>query len=160
MRPFRSASIVALGALVASCSIYTPQPKQPAPPTAQQPAPPAPAPGSPMLTMEGYKKAFAQQVAHGNPHLFEDPLPDMLKSIVVLDITIGREGEVVQVKVQRSNGFKALEKIAVDSVRRAGPYAWPSAALRKGGNSVNFLETFLFRNDGRFQIRTLVASAQ
>jgi protein TonB len=113
-----------------------------------------------MLTMEGYKKAFAQQVAHGNPHLFEGPLPDMFKSIVVLDVTIGREGEVVKVAVHRSNGFKALEKVALDSVRRAGPYAWPSAALRKGGNSVNFLETFLFRNDGRFQIRTLVASAQ
>ncbi len=113
-----------------------------------------------MLTMDGYKKAFAQQVAHRNPQIFEDPLPDMLKSIVVLDVTIGREGEVLKVAVHRSNGFKALEKVALDSVRRAGPYAWPSAALRKGANSVNFLETFLFRNDGRFQIRSLVASAQ
>jgi periplasmic protein TonB len=153
--------IAAAAAMLASCS--APQPparKAPVtPPSAAAPAP-APAPGSPMLTMEGYKKAFAQQVAHGNPHLFEDPLPDMFKSIVVLDITIGREGEVLNVKVQRSNGFKALEKIAMDSVRRAAPYAWPSAAVRKGANSVNFLETFLFRNDHKFQIRTLVASAQ
>src|SRR5689334_3239606 len=48
-------------------------------------------------------------IAAKSPHLFTDPLPDMFKSIVVLDITIGRDGALQRVAVRRSNGFKQLE---------------------------------------------------
>src|SRR5687767_1238206 len=109
MKNPRLVPVAIMAATLASCSVPQPPSRQApvAPPAA---AAPTPAPGSPMLTIDGYKKAFAQQVAHGNPHLFEGPLPDMFKSIVVLDVTIGREGEVLKVAVHRSNGFKALEK--------------------------------------------------
>ena len=79
------------------------------------------------------------------------------KSIVVLDITIGRDGTLERVTVRRSNGFKQLEARALESVRQAAPYAAPGLLVRHGG-SVNFLETFLFRADGRFQIRSLIGT--
>ena len=113
----------------------------------------------PPLTLDGYKREFARQVARASPGFFDDPLPEMFKSIVVLDITIDRDGRLVQVSVRRSNGYKALEHAALSSVRRAAPYAAPSWSVRRSDGSVKFLETFLFRDDGRFQIRSLVAAS-
>lgn len=121
-------------------------------------SPPAPAPLIPPLTLDGYKKEFALRVAHSSPEMFEGPLPEVLKSIVVLDVTIDRGGNLAKVAVRRSNGYKALENRAIDSVRRAAPFGAPAFSVRGREGTVNFLETFLFRDDGRFQIRSLVAS--
>ena len=51
----------------------------------------------------------------------------MFKSIVVLDITIDREGRLAQVSVRRSNGYQALENNAMDSVKRAAPFGAPAS---------------------------------
>ena len=110
----------------------------------------------PPLTLDGYKKAFARQVAYASPETFDEPLPEMLKSVVVLDITIDSDGRLARVLVRRSNGYAELEKVALNSVRRAAPYASPAWTMRRSDGSVHFLETFLFRNDGRFRIRSLV----
>ncbi len=101
----------------------------------------------------------AQRIAGASAETFADPLPEVLRSIVVLEIRIDRNGVPQQVSVRRSNGIRALEQRAQESVRRAGPFDAPSAQLLRGG-SVNFLETFLFREDGRFQIRSLVEAPQ
>jgi protein TonB len=124
---------------------------------AQAPVQVAPA-AIPALTLDGYKREVAARIAASNPHLFSDPLPEMFKSIVVLDITIDRHGNVARVAVRRSNGYKALESRAMESVREAAPYAAPTVLVRRGEGSVRFLETFLFRDDGRFQIRSLVGA--
>lgn len=145
-------------ALLASCSALPPGPAQP-PRSAARAAPaPRQEPVIPALTLDGYKRAFAAQVARASPEVFEDPVPEMLKSVVVLDITIGHDGRLQRVAVRRSNGYRALENLAMDSVRRAAPFAAPSFAVRRADGSVNFLETFLFRDDGRFRIRSLVAA--
>jgi protein TonB len=112
----------------------------------------------PPLTLEGYKKSVAERVAHASLDVFGEPLPEMFKSIVVLDITIDRDGNLARVAVRRSNGYRALDARALDSVRRAAPFAAPTWLARHGEGTVNFLETFLFRDDGRFQIRSLVAA--
>jgi len=143
--------------LVAACSAPTPEKPVDQVASAPAPAPKSQAPLIAPLTMDGYKKAFAQKVAASSPHLFDDPLPDMLKSVVVLDVTIDREGKLVRVAVRRSNGFKALENRALDAVRHAAPYEPPAFTIRRSDGSVNFLETFLFRDDGRYKIRSLVA---
>lgn len=144
-------------ALFAGCAqkpptVPAPQ-AEPAPKTV--PAPQAAA--IPAVTLDGYKKEVAARIAAKNRHVFTEPLPEMFKSIVVLDITIDRNGNLAQVSVRRSNGFKQLEARALESVREAAPYAAPNVLVRHGGGSVQFLETFLFRDDGRFQIRSLVS---
>lgn len=143
-------------ALLAACSAPppAPAPQQAAPQLEAAPAPQLP--HLPALTLDGYKKAVAERIASASPDIFSEPLPEMFKSIVVLDITIDREGRLTQVSVRRSNGFKALENRAMDSVKRAAPFGAPAFTVRGRDGSVRFLETFLFRDDGRFRIRSLV----
>jgi len=107
-------------------------------------------------TLAGYKMEVAHRIASASPEVFSDPLPGVLKSVVVLDISIDRDGAPQQISVRRSNGYRQLEQRAEASVRRAAPFTAPAPALLRGASSVRFLETFLFRDDGRFQIRSLV----
>ncbi len=125
---------------------------------ATPPSPPASNPVISPLTLAGYKKALAERIARSSPESFDEPVPEVLKSIVVLDITIGRDGGLARIAVRRSNGYKVLENLAMDSVRRAAPFPAPAWSVRRADGTVNFLETFLFRDDGRFQIRSLVAA--
>jgi protein TonB len=82
----------------------------------------------------------------------------VLRSVVVLSVRIDAVGRPVRIAVLRSNGLRALERRAVQSVRDAAPLPVPDRQmLRRGIASIT--ETWLFRDDGRFQIRTL-ASAQ
>ncbi len=140
-------------AVLAACSTRPPEM-----PATQQHSmqPSAPAPLIPPLTLDSYKKEFARRVARASPDIFEEPLPEMFKSIVVLDIAIDREGNLARVSVRRSNGYQALERKAMESVRNAAPFGAPAFTLRERDGSVNFLETFLFRDDGRFRILSLV----
>jgi protein TonB len=107
-------------------------------------------------TLDAYKKEMARRIAQSGADISGDPLPPMLKSIVVLDITIGRDGQPRRVEVRRSNGYKALEDKAMESVWRAAPYSPPGPGVLRGASAVSFLETFLFSDDDRFQIRSLV----
>ena len=106
-------------------------------------------------TLDEYKAEVAHAVLHANAdHTFIGQLPEMLKSVVVLRVSIDRNGFPYQVTLMRSNGFKELEARAIQSVR-AGALPRPNSAVAGGGGTVSFMETWLFRNDGKFQIRTL-----
>jgi len=149
-------SVLACAALLASCApppkVPAPQPAAPVVPQAAQQ--PKALPAMP-VTLEGYKQQFAQHVEQASGDVFTDPLPDVIKSIVVLDVTIARDGKLLHVAVYRSNRYKALENTALNSVRRAAPFAPPSPKVGRRDGSVNFLETFLFRDDDRFRIQSL-----
>jgi TonB family protein len=152
--------VVAVGifctVLLAACS-PKPAPERPVPPAPAPAAEPVPEPRLiPPLTMDGYKKAFAAQVARDSKETYVEPIPEVVKSIVVLEVAIDRDGKLRNVSVRRSNGFKALENRALENVRRAAPYAPPPFTLRRSDGSVVFLESFLFRDDGRFRILSLV----
>lgn len=121
------------------------------------PAAAAPAPAKsviPPLTLDSYKKEFAAQIARTSPE-FAEPVPEVLKSIVVLEVVIDRDGGLQHLAVRRSNGYKALENRAMESVRKAGPFPAPAFTIRRRDGTVSFLETFLFRDDGRFKILSL-----
>jgi protein TonB len=150
-------------AVLAACA---PRPETPAmqpevvPPgpvvSATTPPPREPRATTRATTLDGYKMEVAHRIASSSPDLFADPLPEVLKSVVVLDISIDRDGAPQHISVRRSNGYRQLEQRAEASVRRAAPFTAPAPALLRGASSVRFLETFLFRDDGRFQIRSLV----
>lgn len=110
-------------------------------------------------TIDGYKRDAARRVYFRNtPYLFDGAPPPVLKSVVVLSIRIDSRGVPIHVTVMRSNGFRDLEQRAIKSVHDAAPLPIPHVAIVKRG-SVEYVETWLFRNDGRFQIRSL-AEAQ
>ena len=158
------AGAVACGLAVASCGWWAPKPETPPsqpevypPGPVVKPSTPPPAPTAKRATtLEGYKVEVAKRIASSSTDLFADPLPEMLKSVVVLDISIGRDGALQQVSLRRSNGIRNLEQRAEASVRKAAPFSAPGPEVLRGASSVRFLETFLFREDGRFQIRSLV----
>jgi protein TonB len=146
------AAALAAVALTAGCAAFTSAP----PPDAGQPAAQAPAAAVvPALTLEGYKKQAAKHIVAASPEAFDGKLPEILKSVVVIDLTVDREGKVVKATVRRSNGYKDLEATALESVRRAGRLPAPSLAVHRGAPTISYLETWLFRADGRFQIRSL-----
>ena len=78
----------------------------------------------------------------------------MLKSIVVLSIAVAADGKPLRVSVLRTNGYRDLVQRAVDSVHQAAPLPRPDRRLLRGGQT-EFTESWLFRDDGRFQIRSI-----
>jgi protein TonB len=150
--------------LSAGCSMIEPT-REPAP---SEPVPgPGPVPGattpsaplavSNARTLEEYKAEVAHAILHANAaSTFIGKLPEILRSVVVLQITIDRNGFPFQVRMFRSNGYQDLEARAMQSVRAAAlPRPTGSITGGSGSGTVTFTETWLFRDDGKFQIRTL-----
>jgi len=153
MRPLALAAAAALAALAAGCASMGEPPSDRA--AVEPAAEAAAAPTPPSATLDGYKRQAARKIVAAHPASFEGDLPPMLKSVVVLDITVDRNGKVVKASVRRSNGYKDLEQVALESVRKAGTLPAPSVAVHRGAATVSYVETWLFRADGRFQIRSL-----
>jgi protein TonB len=102
--------------------------------------------------LDSYKAEVARHIYKSSAkETFGGAAPPLLKSIVVLEVTIDGSG-AAHARVVRSNGFKELEARALQSVKRATPLPRWSGAGRK---PVSYYETWLFRNDGRFQIRSI-----
>ena len=103
----------------------------PPPPPREVPPLAVPAPRPPVQgNVETYKSLVASEIWLRNAEVYADPVPDMLKSIVVLEITIDRAGNPVGISVYRSNGFKHLETRALESIVRAPGTVPPPACWR------------------------------
>ena len=159
----RSAAIGAALALAAWAPIAGAQDKQ-ASPDAPVLVPSPLASASPSITpfrsqatnIDDYKKHAAGYIIGFSRGELATSLPPILKSVVVLEITVDAEGNVTRAAVWRSNGYQDLERIALASVKRAGKLPAPSPEVLKGQESVRFLETWLFRHDGRYHVRSVV----
>ena len=164
------ALVVLLG--IAGCAQRRPAPQpapEPAPaPTAPAPAPasasvPAPAPAtgaSSAATVDEYKRDFASRLQRvSSSQVFTGAPPNLLRSVIVLSVALDAAGNVVDARVLRDNGDRETVQSALDSVRRAAPYPRPAARL-VSRNRLEFTESWLFREDGRFQLRTLAAAWQ
>src|SRR5438309_11446208 len=86
------------------------------------PALAAPFPEEGPLLINDYKRTVASRIVAANEEVFFEPLPEMLKSVVVLEITVDRRGYPLDVYVIRSNGYPELEQVALASVLRAAPF--------------------------------------
>ncbi len=111
-------------------------------------------PLQPIATLEDYKRAAAQKIMQASrEHLFEGAPPPMLKSVVVLTIAVNAEGRIASLRVMRGNGHRSLERLAMQSVEAALPLP-PPGRLAPHRGPMEFSETWLFRDDGRFQLRS------
>lgn len=108
-------------------------------------------PPSPSPSLDAYKQIVALDIVQSTPGAYCQPGEEMLKSIVIVELAIGGDGALLGAAVVRANGHPELAQRALDTVKAAAPFAAPSAAL-----GVRFLETFLFREDECFLIRSLV----
>ncbi|MEF2269548.1 hypothetical protein V3C40_22455 [Janthinobacterium sp. LS2A] len=107
-------------------------------------------------SIDAYKSLVAQQIMAANAeYTFSGRLPPMLPAIVVLDLSVGPNGELKSVHVHRSRNSEA-SAAALAAVRRV-QNAFPPAEhlMRRHARTFDFSETFLFNDQYRFQLRTL-----
>lgn len=77
----------------------------------------------------------------------------MLPAVVVLEITVDRDGQLADVAVRRSRNPDA-SAIALASVQRSAPLPPPQQLARASGR-LTFSETFLFADGEHYQLRSL-----
>jgi protein TonB len=110
--------------------------------------------------VDGYKRDAAKRIYFRNTkRLFDGAPPALLKSIVILSIRIDPKGTPLRVALVRGNGNKDLEQRAIQSVHDAAPLPIPRGSLLTKG-ALEYYETWLFRDDERFQIRSLAEVQQ
>jgi protein TonB len=115
-----------------------------------RPAPAVPLSSPSAVALDDYKTEVARHVREHNPeHRYSGTLPPLLPAIVVLEITVDPDGRMTDVAVQRSRNA-AASQVALESVRRSVPLPRP-----RGPGNVTFSETFLFADEGRYQLRSL-----
>jgi protein TonB len=105
--------------------------------------------------IDAYKTDVAQHVVESNrEQTFSGKLPAMVPAIVVLNITVDRNGNLADVQVQRYRDPSAAW-VAVSSMRLADPLPKPDNLLATNTGLLTFSETFLFDSEYRFQLRSL-----
>lgn len=157
--PLRWLAAAAVTAGFAGCALLPSSPPAPAPAT-PAPAVATPAPSrmpSPAHHSEAeWRRALAQHIHTVNrQRIFEGRPPHPLKAVVVLELTIAADGRIERASVLRApNHARELGPDAVRTVQAASPVPPPPRALLSHG-TVRLTETWLFRQDNLFQLRTL-----
>lgn len=117
--------------------------------------PTAPPPTARAQTIEAYKEILAQHISDVNRSKTYSVRPQaLLRSVVVLRFVLDADGKLVRSEIVRSNRDKVTEASALASLRGAAPLPVPPAKLLARGR-LEISETWLFNNDGRFQLRSI-----
>jgi protein TonB len=116
------------------------------------------APTPSRVATESYKVQVARRIDSANPSLIANGRPQpMLRSVVVVAFVIDRDGRLLKSSVYRTNGDDNAESTALTSLRRAAPLPPPPAAMLNQRGELEIMESWLFNNDGRFQLSTLAS---
>jgi len=106
-------------------------------------------------TYEGYKKELARRIAIVNSTKVYPERPQaLLRSVIVIKYFVDGDGKLTHSEIVRTNHDKATETTAMLTLHNTAPFPKPSAHLLHHGR-VEISETWLFNNDGRFQLRTI-----
>lgn len=102
-----------------------------------------------------YKVALANRIVQVNSTKVYIGRPQaLLRSVVVVKYTVDAKGSLIRSEILRSNRDRSTEATALSALRSTAPFPKPAASLLKNGR-VELVETWLFNNDGRFQLRTI-----
>lgn len=106
-------------------------------------------------SVDEYKVALAQRVVQVNStHVFVGRPQALLRSVVVIKYSVDANGSLIRSEIMRSNRDRATESTALTTLRKTAPFPKPPVSLLRQGR-VDLIETWLFNNDGRFQLRTI-----
>lgn len=109
------------------------------------------------MSIDRYKQTLAHHVVKMNPDKIYPGNPQaMLRSVVVIKFVLDSNGSLIRSDTLRTNGDSAAEKTALSALRKAAPYPHPPMNLLSQGR-LELLETMLFNDDGRFQLRSIAA---
>jgi hypothetical protein len=173
----RGAALAAAVVLLAACAGRAPAPSTPQPqPAAVMPTPPAPPPAptpvpappapsalqppppSAARTLADYRRDVARALyAQNAAAVHRGLLPALLEAVIVVELAFDTEGRLLARRIVRSPDHAAGALARIDAMldRLLAPKAaqLPPSALRRG--RIEFLETFLMTDDGRFQLHAL-----
>ena len=161
-------SAAALVVLVAGCESFplsrsgppAPVVTAPGPVAIAPPSAPAPSGSGPRIAardpaLEQWKLQAAERIhAANSKQLFEGRPHHLLQGVIVVDVTVDRNGQVTRSKIVRSPGIAKLDNTVLASLKVASPLPAPPPALVKTGH-ITYSETWLFTNDSRWRLRTL-----
>ena len=142
-------AIALLGACASRVPLSTPSPEPAAVTTAR--ATPTPTPAA--RSWEEYRLQAARRIVAANPQISHTgTVQEPLLAIPVLEVELNGDGSVRAVNVLREpSQAKDTTRIAIDAVRRAGPFGDVSRLPKPW----RFSEAFLFNDDRRFKPRSL-----
>ncbi len=107
------------------------------------------------LTLAEYKQDLAQHIADVNSAKVYPGRPQaLLRSVVVMKYVVDAGGNLMRSEIMRSNHDRDTETTALASLRKTAPFPKPASHLLSHGR-IEITETWLFNNDGRFQLRTI-----
>lgn len=106
-------------------------------------------------TLDGYKRDLAMRISQMNSNKVYSGRPQaLLRSVVVLRYAVDEHGQLLRSEIMRSNRDRETEKIALATLQNSAPFPKPASHLVRNGR-LDISETWLFNNDGRFQLRTI-----
>jgi protein TonB len=106
-------------------------------------------------TVGEYKLALANRIAQVNSTKVYVGRPQaLLRSVVVLKYSVDVNGSLLRSEILRSNRDRTTEATALAALRSTAPFPKPASSLLRHGK-IELMETWLFNNDGRFQLRTI-----
>ena len=155
------AALVAAVAVSGGCGSRRSSPAESAP---SAPAPVLnPAPGAPPSSannLDDYKREVALHIHRlAASQVFEGRPPHLLRSVIVASLLVDGTGNLAGVRILRDNGDAETVAAVHESMRRAVPFPRPPRALLRSGR-IEFSETWLVRDDAKFQLRTLADAWQ
>ncbi len=104
-----------------------------------------------------YKQDVAQRIIVANPSKTYTVRPQaLLRSVIVLKFYIGANGQLLRSEIMRSNKDRTNEATALASLKNAAPFPPPASRYLRNGR-VEMIETWLFNDDGRFQLHSTAA---
>ncbi|MBV8665183.1 MAG: TonB family protein [Burkholderiaceae bacterium] len=142
--------------LLGACTAPVP-PAAPSAPATRYVPPPPPPPSRPTASMslDRYKHVLARHISQVNADkVFAGNPQAMLRSVVVVKYVVDANGRLAHSEIVRSNGDSAIVATTMSALRNAAPYPLPPSNLLERGR-LEVLETLLFNDDGRFQLRTI-----
>ncbi len=161
IRTIRNTAPATLLVLASACST-TPAPQpvatastalRPTPP-AKPTTPPVPAQKYNYESIDSYKVDVAEHILRTNPRrTFSHALPPMLPAIVVVNISVDKDGIVTRAAVQRSRDGEA-SAVALAAIKHSGPLPKPMNLLAGKRGTLEFSETFLFNKEYQFKLRS------
>jgi len=106
-------------------------------------------------SLEDYKRGLAQRIVEVNSTQVYVGRPQaLLRAVIVLKYFVSADGQLLRTEIMRSNKDRNAEASAMAALRRAAPFPKPdSRFLRRG--EVEIAESWLFNDDGRFQLRSI-----
>jgi protein TonB len=142
--------LICAAAILAGCASDKPIP----PIAAGAASHPGPGVGSTPSSIQAYKIALANRIAAVNGDKMYPGRPQaLLRSVVVVKYVVDGDGRLVRSEIMRSNRDRSTEATALTTLRNSAPFPRPASHLLQHGR-LELAETWLFNNDGRFQLRS------